>query len=242
MLRRYRAILKRRIPIIAGTVFAILFALWTLSLWIPSVADWLNEQNVFGLIIVGLLAEVLASLDGLSNPRVGIQAAVGNDQNEDLTDLRRFVHERRPATADLLEYSSFMVNSLLEDLTHQDTTIRLLICDPATAINPWQTKRIESCIATLCDVTLRDYQHATVRCYQIPSTVRGRKIDNYLHVGWYFYGHDHWGVQGTNTMLTADVDSYDGHLLQILFDESFELLWNHERTWELDLATGVRRP
>jgi len=240
MYRKLNAILRRRFPVISGVIFGIVLILWLVSLWLPFVADWLTAHNIFGLILVGVLVQVLALLDELiRGPEV--QAAVGRDQSEDLAKLREYVRDHRPATADLIEYSSFMVNSLLEDLCRQNATIRLLICDPEHAVNEWQKTRIRNVIATLRDVTLRNYAKATVRCYQMPASVRGRKIDDMLNIGWYYYGHELYGVQGTTTMLTVRTWSTEGTLLGALFDESFNMLWNHPATRQLDLASDVSR-
>jgi hypothetical protein len=230
-------VVRRRVQLISEIVFGLAVLLWGVSLWLPFVGEWLSEKSVFGLILVGLIVQVIALLDELTRGP-GIESAIGHDQDADLDRLRKYVRERRPESADLIEYSSFMVNSLLEDLRRQQTKIRLLICDPTTAVNAWQAQRIRTCISTLRDVTLKDYAGATVRCYQLPASVRGRKIDGYLNIGWYFYGHDLYGVQGTNTMITIRTDAADGRLLRELFEETFELLWNHPRTRELDLAGG----
>ena len=133
-----------------------------------------------------------------------------------------------------------MVNSLLEDLRRQQTEVRLLLCDPSAACNEWQKHRIEACIATLADVTFKGYSKVEVRCYKVPASVRGRKIDDQLNVGWYFYGHDLYGVQGTNTMITLRTENHDGKLFEFLFDQTFDLMWNHPQTRELDLNDPSR--
>jgi hypothetical protein len=228
-------VVRRRIQLISGVVFAVVFALWATSLWLPFVGEWLSETSVFVVILIGLVVQIITLLDELLRGP-GIQTAVGHDQHSDLDTLRGYVRDHRPASADLIEYSSFMVNSLLEDMKRQKTRIRLLICDPDSAVNDWQARRIRTCISTLRDVTFKDYSEATVRCYRQPASLRGRLIDEYLNIGWYFYGHHLYGVQGTNTMITIRTETADGRLLRLLFDETFELLWNHPSTRELDLT------
>jgi hypothetical protein len=237
MYRRFTAALRRRLQLISAVIFGIVFILWTLSLWLPFVSDWLVRNNIFGLILIGLIVQVLALLDELIRGR-NIDSGIGRDQSQDLDKLRDYVREHRPETADLIEYSSFMVTSLLEDLMRKQVEIRLLICDPDHAVNEWQSRRIRGCISTLCDFTFAGYSKATVRCYQIPASVRGRHIDDLLNIGWYFYGHEVYGVQGTATMITVNTESSEGILLQTLFTEAFDVLWNHPRTRQLDLATG----
>lgn len=240
MFRRFNAILRRRLQLISAIIFGAVLITWTISLWLPFVSDWLVRNNIFALVVIGLMVQILAVLDELL--RGGdLKSGIGRDQNDDLDKLRKYVHEYRPDKADLLEYSSFMVSSLLEELMRKQTTIRLLICDPDHAINEWQARRIRGCISTLCDFTFSGYAKATVRCYQIPVSVRGRQIDDLLNVGWYFYGHELYGIQGTNTMITVNTKSPDGHLLRSLFVEAFEMLWNHPQTQQLDLATGRLR-
>jgi hypothetical protein len=234
VLRRYNLFIRRHLQILSTITFGLVLALWTASQWFPPLGDWLLQRNAFDVIIIGLLAQALTLLNDLIRPP-GIQTAVGQDQYADLDTLKRYVHERRPESADLLEYSSFMVNSLLEDLTRQHATIRLLICDPDAAINKWQTRRIRTCIATLRDVTFKDYPKVTVRCYRVPASVRGREIGQILNIGWYFYGHQLYGVQGTMTMMTVRIDTMEGRILHALFRETFELLWNHPQTRQLDL-------
>jgi len=237
MLRRFSVSLRRRMQLISTIIFGIALILWTMSLWLPFVSEWLVQKNLFTLIVIGLMVQILAVLDEVL--RGGdVKSGIGRDQGEDLDRLRKYVHDFRPEKADLLEYSSFMVTQLLEDLMRKRATIRLLICDPDHAINDWQARRIRNCISTLCDFTFADYSKATVRCYRIPASVRGRRIDDLLNVGWYFYGHDFYGVQGTNTMITVNTKSPDGILFQKLFTDSFEMLWNHPQTQQLDLATG----
>jgi hypothetical protein len=185
--------------------------------------------------LIGLVVQVIALLDDMSHAPV-MQTAVGRDQYQDLDQLRQYVRDHRNSTADFIEYSSFMVNSLLEDLVRQHATIRLLITHPSCAINDWQRNRINGVIATLRDVTLRDYPNAVVRCYNVPGSVRGRQIDQFLNIGWYFYGHDLYGVQGTNSMITLKTESAEGQVLKQLFDETFYLLWNHPETKQLDFS------
>jgi hypothetical protein len=240
MFRRYSAALRRRMQFISALIFGAIFIVWTVSLWFPFVSDWLVKDNIFGLILIGLMVQVLALLDELIRGR-SIESGIGRDQNDDLDRLRNYVHAHRPERADLLEYSSFMVTSLLEDLMRKQVTVRLLICDPDHAINDWQARRIRRCISTLCEFTFSGYSKATVRCYQIPASVRGRHIDNILNMGWYFYGHEAYGVEGTATMITVNTESSEGGLLQALFAEAFDSLWNHPQTQELDLAAGSLR-
>ena len=236
MYRKLNAAITRRFPVISGTIFGIALTVWIVSLWLPFVADWLSAHNIFGLIIIAMLVQVLALLDEvIRGPRV--ETAVGHDQNEDLAKLREFVRDHRPAMADLIEYSSFMVNSLLEELCRQHATIRLLICDPECAINDWQAGRIRATIITLRDITFRNYEQATVRCYRVPASVRGRKLDDLLNLGWYYYGHELYGVQGTATMLTVRTSSTEGRQLEALFNESFDMLWNHPSTRQINLAS-----
>lgn len=240
MIRTYIAVLRRRVQLISALVFGLIFIAWTISLWLPFVADWLVKNNLFGLIIIGLMVQVVALLDELIRGR-NIESGINRDQNEDLEKLRAYVRDRRPEKADLLEYSSFMVTTLLEDLRKRGVAIRLLICDPDHAINDWQTRRIRGCISTLCDFTFHDYAKATVRCYQIPASLRGRRIGDLLNVGWYYYGHEFYGVQGSATMMTANTDSPEGGFLRAQFEEVFNSLWNHPETRQLDLATGSLR-
>lgn len=213
-----------------------LLVIWTVSLWLPFIADWLTAHNVFGLILIGLVVQVIAFLDDLGN-EPAMRTAIGRDQYRDLNLLRQYVREHRNSNADLIEYSSFMVNPLLEDLVRQHANIRLLISDPTCAINDWQKARINSIITTMRDVTLRNYPKAVVKCYRVPASVRGRQIDQHLNIGWYFYGHGLYGVQGTNTMITLTTESAEGRLLKTLFDEAFEMLWNHPETRQLDFTS-----
>jgi len=187
-----------------------------------------------------LIVQVLALLDELIRGR-SIESAVGRDQNEDLDKLRKYVRDHRPERADLIEASSFMVTSLLEDLRRKEVAIRLLICDPDHAANEWQSRRIKGCISTMSDFTFAGYSKAVVRCYQVPASMRGRHIDNLLNVGWYYYGDEFYGLLGSATMITVNTESSEGGILLGQFSEVFDLLWNHPQTREVNLANGSLR-
>lgn len=235
MIRRYSSFLRRRVQLISGIIFAALLVVWTASLWLPFIADWLIAHNIIGLLLIGLVVQVIALLDDVGREPV-MQAAVGHDQYQDLNELRDYVREHRNCHADLIEYSSFMVNPLIEDLVRHQATIRLLIANPSSAANKWQERRIKNVISTMRDVTIKDYAHATVRCYNVPASVRGRQIDQYLNIGWYIYGHDFYGVTGTNTMITLKTETTEGRFLKEVFDEAFDALWHHPETRQLDFS------
>ena len=240
MLRRYSVFMRRHARLIAGSVFVASLILWTASLWFDFLRNFLTKNEVLTLVLIALIVQVTAQLDDLSSSR-DLLSTVHQDQDADLDWLRSYVRSRRPAQADLMEYSSFMVHSLLEDLVRQNAIIKLLICRPDRCINDWQRRRIEACILNLRDVIFVDYNRAEVRCYGVPSSVRGRKIDDYLNVGWYFYGHPIYGVQGTATMMTAKIASDEGRQLAAVFEETFDLLWEHPQTQMLDLRSGELR-
>src|SRR5258708_32221341 len=101
MLRKYKNFLKRRLQLLSGIVFGLVVVVWIVSLWFPFFADWLFQHHVFGLVLIGLMVEVLALLDELMQGS-GIQTNVGSDQNAELNKLRDYVRHQRHASADTI--------------------------------------------------------------------------------------------------------------------------------------------
>ena len=181
------------------------------------------------------------------------------DQYEIEEPLRRYIEEAKPESATLLEYSSYTVGSILRSLRDAGCNVRLLMSHPEPIPHPGtgmcpaaptkiQSDRIKVAITNLREVKFRGHQGLEVRFYQTPPSLRGRRIGDYVIVGWYTYRDDHekpiddpaqlavWGHD--NVVIVGDVRTKEGAKLASWFDREFDRLWHHRRTIPEESLTG----
>ncbi|WP_141746654.1 hypothetical protein [Streptomyces sp. LUP30] len=186
-------------------------------------------------------------------PRITGIKEIKSLENQDAikTRLEQYIREARPDSAVLLEYSSYTVHSILKELRDTDCAIRLLLSHPDEAVTEMQRKRVTSCVQNLRDVEFNSHPRLEVRFYHTPPTLRGRKIGDYVIVGWYTYRDDHikelddpdqiavWGHD--NPVVAADARTEQGRMLASWFETQFEQLWSHRRTEEDEALYPNRR-
>jgi hypothetical protein len=150
---------------------------------------------------------------------------------------REFVANRKPKKAQLCEYSSGTVTSLLMDLAEVETTrsVQLLVCHPDRAFNDYQKDRIVGQMSALANsITVEQAQDMglEIRCYEHPASLRGRVIDDELVV-FGLYTHDRrshltteqqiWGAENP-VVMTFRTHPY-GEVMSNWFNEVFARLW-----------------
>jgi hypothetical protein len=240
MLSRVRLGFERYLPQILGLLTVTVSVLWVASNLVSPLEEWLSQSSLLNVIIIVLLSDVLLLL-GEFRSSTSPQVAVFENEPEAYRDLRRHIESTSPKTADLLEYSTATIHDLLELLRSANCAMRILICNPDSAITDFQAKRIRDRIEDLATVTFRDFDRVDIRMYRLPASIRGRLIDNaYVTMGWHVYSSDTAGIYGhTHAMVSGDCDSAYGRHLSKTFSEAFQSLWEAPST-EILLAKGSR--
>lgn len=162
---------------------------------------------------------------------------------------REFVASRKPEKAQLCEYSSDTVNSLLMDLVEADSTrsVELLVCHPDKAFNDYQRDRILGRMSALANsITVERARNIglKIKCYEKPASLRGRVIDDELVV-FGLYTHDRrshltmeqqiWGAENP-VVLTFRSHPY-GEIMADWFDQVFARLWKDAIPLQRALST-----
>jgi hypothetical protein len=237
-LDRLRSEAERYLPQILGVLTLAVSLVWLASTLFDPLQQWLSSSSLLNVIIIVLLSDVLlllAEFKSTATPPV----AVFRDEPDAYRDLRRYIESSSPRQADLIEYSTATIHDLLELLRSASCRLRILICNPDSAVNEFQATRIRERIADLTTVTFRDFDKVDIRMYRLPAAIRGRLIDDtYVTMGWHVYTSDAAGLYGhTHAMVSASCDSMHGRNLRATFTDAFEHLWEAPTTTVL-LAAG----
>lgn len=148
-----------------------------------------------------------------------------------------FMNRYKPEKVSIIEYSSNYAKSYIEKLVRlRNVEIKLLICNPAYAINKEQSFRICQQIKELKKLK-EEYDSLEIRCYNKPASIRGRNFDDKcLLIGWYTYNTDYKddtrninqeGIQlwGHNNPLLLATKKNNNLLLEY-FNKIFDSYWN----------------
>lgn len=203
--------------------------------------QFLNFAILLLLLDVGqLLVRVAQSTSDLQRLLVGVAQSISGasairvspDQHTDSPRIEEDVKRLRPKNADLLEYSSDTVRSLIKTLRNQGCEIRILLRDPSSVNGVLQQTRICNRLRSLLTPPRpgsKPVPKIKVRCYSRDASVRGRKLgDDLINIGWYI--PDLWDekkeiVGHENPLITADAMSPEGRQLAAWFDNYFDKLW-----------------
>ena len=166
------------------------------------------------------------------------------DQDQLEPQLLRYIKAARPGSATLLEYSSLTANPVLKSLRDAGCKTRLLMSHPEAAPTDWQRDRIKVAAQNLRDIKFRGNELLEVRFYRTPPSLRGRRIGDYVIVGWYTYRDDLgrplddpeqiavWGHD--NLVIVGDTRTEEGVRLASWFEREYERLWHHRQTLQDD--------
>lgn len=239
-LDRIRLRVERYLPQILAVLTVTVSVLWVASTLISPLEQWLSKTSLLNVIIIVLLSDVLLLLAEFKTAAVP-QVTVFEDEPNAYRDLRRHIESSPPKRADLIEYSTATIHDLLELLRAADCRMRILICNPDSAITDFQAKRIRDRIDDLSTVTFRSFEKVDIRMYRLPASIRGRFIDDsYVTMGWHVYTSDAAGLYGhTQAMVAGSCDSAHGRNLARTFSDAFQHLWEAPTTEAL-IAAGRR--
>ena len=147
----------------------------------------------------------------------------------------------------MIEFSSATVfKDIVMPMARRGTRIQLLICHPEKIHNLYQVERIQDTINKIHELIAEvfDKKNIEIRCYKKPASIRGRLYsDKAVCVGWYTYGsrvitgyknldpsilikrlpYDVFGDK--NALIYADPKSQEGKLLESMFRDTFEDMW-----------------
>jgi hypothetical protein len=214
----------------------LVLVIWIASQFIDPLAAWLQAENLLIVVLLALVGEVLTTVVELKRRTVSKSVRVFPLQEQALYDLMEFIQNKKPTNIDLIEVSTTTIDSFLESLKHAGCQIRLLMQNPSCAINDFQKDRIHQRLLDLTTITLEGYKQCEIRLYAVPCSIRGRLIgEDIVSLGWYTYSTDKWGVHGhDNPLITADVETPEGHALHKMFVRAFTWLWEDPKTITLD--------
>jgi hypothetical protein len=233
-LERMRGFVDRYLRQILAVLTLGVSLVWVASTLIEPLRDWLAGSSLLSVIIIVLLSDVLLLLSEVKmsgRPTV----AVFRNEPDAYRELRGYIESSPPKKADLIEYSTATIHDLLELLRSADCRLRILICNPDSAITDFQAKRIRDRIEDLTTVTFRNFDKVDIRMYRLPASIRGRFIDGqYVSMGWHVYTSDDAGIYGhTHAMVSAHCHSLHGRNLSETFTEAFDHLWTAPSTERL---------
>ncbi len=222
--------------LVGGVGFLVVFGLWALSEFVPSVRTFLVQSSFFNVLILVLLFEVLRRVVELKLEGRSIGVRVDLNQDEAWPELQRYIQARRPKNIDMIEYSGGTVIAMLEELCRANDAarLRLLLCHPEQARSKFERNRIRSNMDYLVG-KLSTTSRLEIRCYRVPASIRGRCFDgDFLNIGWYTYHNRRGGeeeIQGhVNAMVTTSTSCAEGKKLLATFSQGFDDLWNHPKT------------
>lgn len=230
-IQQVRLQVEQFLPQILAILTVAVSILWIASTLFGPLEQWLSKTSLLNVIIIVLLSDVLlllAEFKTTMNPQVTVFA----NEPDAYKDLRQHIEASSPKKADLIEYSTATIHDLLEVLRSADCRLRILICNPDSAITDFQANRIRERIDDLTTVTFRDFDKVEIRMYRLPASIRGRLIDrSYVTMGWHVYTSDEAGLFGhTHAMVSAPCDSSDGRNLCETFATAFDYLWEAPTT------------
>ena len=240
ILEQVRRRVEYYLPQILAVLTATVSLLWVASTLINPLEQWLSASSLLNVIIIVLLSDVLLLLVEFRTTTTP-QVVVFENEPAAYRDLRQHIETSSPKKADLIEYSTATIHDLLEILRSADCRLRILICNPDSAITDFQAKRIRDRIEDLTTVTFSNFDKVDIRMYRLPASIRGRLIDEaYVTMGWHVYSSDDAGLYGhTHAMVSGRCDSPHGRNLCRTFTVAFEHLWDAPTTE--GLIEGGRR-
>src|SRR4051794_13721577 len=220
MYRRIRQFTAQHIEVVGTAILGSVIALFVVGQFVPPVGNWIISGSLFSVVTVALLVDILGRL---ADPEVRLESHKAWESTRE--DLIKYIRENRPERADLLEYSAWQLNWLLSELRKVNAQVRILLANPAHAVNAHESRRIEDNLHTL----KRDFPDFAVRLYDVPPSLRGRQIDDYIALGWYthtgsgaevnVHGHD-------NAVVVTRAYCREGRPLEQTFERSFTALWD----------------
>lgn len=158
-----------------------------------------------------------------------------------LTDqMVHYVRNNQPRTAQLLELSTATIGTMLDALRESGTETKLLVANPYRSSSTWQQERVWMTLVDRFRQDFVDHRNLEVRIHDVPPSLRGRLIGEWVSLGWYTYRDDArypandpnatliWGHD--NAMVHGNVGTEPGRVLAGWFQLEFERLWRHRLT------------
>jgi hypothetical protein len=231
-MKAVREFIDRHIHKVVAIQIFIVIALWGASTILPPLQDWILQHSIFNILIIVLLNDILLSIVELKTSDSTFNVNVFQDEPEAYLDLRKYIDQKRPKKADLIEYSTATIHDLLETLKRFNCELRILICNPDSAVNDFQRDRINDRIRDLTTLTFLNYPAIEVRMYRLPASIRGRLFDQeYLTVGWHTHTAGPAGLYGhTNPMINVETKTPEGRMMLAMFASAFNELWSAPST------------
>lgn len=236
MLERLKTFYKYNIRQILGLLVLLALILWVLSQFIKPFEDWLLQHQVFDIIILAFVAQILVEFVEFKRDFVQKSIKIYSHQQKSSKELIEYIDESKPKNADLIELGSTTVDDVISALCEVNCKIRLLIQHPDSAINNYQKERIQQRIRELKIWVGNGEEQIEVRLYSVPCSIRGRLIgNNLINLGWYTYTNEIYGIHGhDNPLITVPVGTPEGAKLYDFFKHSFNTLWDHPKTIPID--------
>jgi hypothetical protein len=200
-----------------------------------------SAATIIILAAIGLAAFAIFRVE---TPLEGRPAATGvrayESEDAAMAEIIGFIDRTRPTKADLLEFSTWSIDSLLMKLREHRTDFRLLMCHPASAISPHQRDTIEATLRVRVTDFADRLDRVAIRLHRAPASVRGHKIgdgdDELIVLGWYSYfkrltDPSHFDLTGhRNSVIVARTSTAEGRVLKKFLDRAFDALWNDPET------------
>jgi hypothetical protein len=167
-------------------------------------------------------------------------------QNDVEQQILEYIRQERPRRATMLEFSTATTGSILRALRDVDAIIYLLAANPER-VSGWHESRMRRALSDLLTIDFNAYDKLRVRLYNVPPSLRGRRIGELVTLGWYTHRDNKrldsfdpasvevWGHD--NAIVVGRYSEADGSVMGTWFSREFERLWTHRST--LDEATSA---
>lgn len=151
-----------------------------------------------------------------------------------------YIREMRPKSAAMLELSTSTEGPILRALCDVGAHIRLLVANPDRFFSEWQGPRIRRSLQDLLRTDFNGYDALSLRLYNAPPSLRGRRIGEIITVGWFTHrdnkrldlsdpaNDEVWGHD--NAVVVGGTAENSGAALSLWFEREFERLWSHRST------------
>jgi hypothetical protein len=228
---RIRALAERHRAAITRTIFVLTAAVVVVGWLVDEVQDFLLDSGLLLLLVLALLTDLTITVSRLTSGDHRLTAV--RDDRESHEQLLAQIRAHPPKQVDMLEFSGYSVQPLLEQLAHRGCRVRLLVRDP-TCAKEIQRTRILASVRHVQDLISKRYgAEIEIRYYRAPPSVRGRKFDDkVVWLGWYTPSvgpdgdtDDNEVMGHHNPTVICSTASDEGQGLRDFFDRVFAALW-----------------
>ncbi len=242
MLTKIQDTISKNLSTIANYLAIAVIISWLISNFVPTFQTWLLDKNVFILLVLILLVELIKIVFEL-NGNINQFVTLYPDQASSSERLLETISNSSSSKAQIVGLTAGKREEILSALIRKEWQIQLLIQHPDSAMNEILKAHLEEKIQELTNVTFINYSNVELRLYKRPCFLRGLKLGEVgVSVGWYACGEGAYEFFGhNNPLLVVKQGSPDYKTIKDFFNLRFDYLWGHEETISLEEYNNSQR-